>query len=166
MKKFLEFVDKKERDAIKQLQVLMQVLQKFNWEVEDFTENIDDPYIFVKAPTKEELSFEGIRIYKIGKSLAYRIQNEAATHPYGKAYALDVESMYTDLVSDDMDEQRAGQEVMNAINSEIKRFFKESLKAEKEMGSSEIEKDKDALGNVVIKSTGTDYSNQVTSKIR
>ena len=139
------------------------VLAKHNWEVEDFTENAEDPYIFVKAPKDQSVSFEGVRVYKIGKTLAFRVQNESETHPYGKAYMLDIEGMFNDLMSDAMDEEKSGNSVMSGIDEELKRFFKHSAEAEKELNKSDID-DKESLGKVMVRSTGTDYSNIVHSK--
>lgn len=162
--KFIEFVNKKERDARKQLALIQKVLEKHDWEVESFVEKIGEPYIYVKAPKGVDLSFEGIRIYKIGNSFAYRVQNESETQPYGDAYPLDVEDMFQDLMSEKMDESKAGKSVMKAIHDEIGRFFKECARAEKKADANAIEKKDDPLGKVVIRSTGTDYANLVHSK--
>lgn len=160
MKTFNEFVDKKDREAKKQLSILKALLEKHNFGVKD---NLDeeDPYIFVQNPDKN-LSFEGIRIYKIGDDLAFRVQKSEKTHPYGAAYPLQVEDMFHDLLADDIDEEKAGKEVMQAIVEELRRFFKKSAQAEKELRSGEF--GKDPLNKVVVKSTGTDYSNQIYNK--
>ena len=63
-----------------------------------------------------------------------------------------------------MDEEKAGKKVMEAIHEEIKRFFKDSAHAEKALNAADIEKDNDAMGHVMIRSTGTDYGNQVSGK--
>jgi len=85
---FSEFVDKKSREGKKQLDILQKVLAHNGLKVQDFLGE-EEPYIFVKSPT-DELSFEGVRIYKIGSNIAFRVQKESATHPYGRAYPLDV----------------------------------------------------------------------------
>ncbi len=165
MQKFKDFVGKKERDARKELGIIKKILEKNDYQVSDFLEEIGDPHIFVKAPnTKEELSFEGIRVYKIGSDIAYRVQNEEKTQPYGKAYTIPVEEMYNDFISDKFKEEKAGQEVMESVFKEIERFFTQSLIAEKQLRSAEIEKNRDQLGRVIIggSGTGTDYSNLIS----
>jgi len=161
MSTFREFVDKKTREAKKQLFTLDKVLKKEGVNTANHLED-DDPYLFVRSPGK--LSFDGIRIYKIGDNIAYRVQKEEETHPYGKAYSLDVEGMYEDYISDDdYDESKAGKEVMKSIVSEIRNFFNKSAEAENELRDGEFDKAGDPLGRVMMKSTGTDYSSKVTN---
>jgi len=163
MHQFHKFIDKKSRKAVRELHTIKKVLEQAHMKVEDFTQK-EDPYIFLHSPDTN-LSFDGVRIYKIGESLAWRVQREADTHPYGSAYKLDIQEMWNDLLSDEMDEEKAGRAIMKTIVEEMKKFFKESGQAEKDLRSSEIDKKYgDALGRVVIKSTGTDYSNMLTSK--
>ena len=135
--KFSDFYNKKERTAKKQLSVLKKVLTNENMKVEDFTDK-EDPYIFVKSD--KDLSFDGIRIYKIGDGLAYRAQKENDTHPYGKSYLLPVEELWEDFLGDNIDEEKAGKELAEAITKEIKDFFDKSLKAEQDLKTIEFER--------------------------
>ena len=157
---FREFVDKKTRQSKKQLNTLYKILEKEGISVSNHLES-DDPYIFVSAPGSK-LSFDGVRVYKIGNDIAFRVQKEADTHPYGKAYSLDVEGMFDDYISDDMDEQKAGTEVMKSVVEEIRGFFNKSSEAERELRNADTDSARDPLGKVVLRSTGTDYANQVT----
>jgi len=159
---FNQFVDKKGREAKKQLTLIKNVLEKGGMNVGDFLED-DDPYIFVHTKN-EGLTFDGVRIYKIGNSIAFRVQKEEETHPYGRAYPLNIEDMFKDLVSDEMEEEKAGKEVMEAISKEIQKFFEKSSKAERDMQQSDLDKNNDSLSKVMVKSTGTDYANQVHNK--
>ena len=161
MKIFLEFIDSKTRKARKELDVVKRVLEKNHYKTESFLED-EDPHFFVYSPDKG-LSFDGIRVYKIGNSICYRVQKEAKTQPYGRAYSLPVEDMFNDLISDDMDEIKAGTEVINEIIKEIKKFFGDSKSAERELYSAELGKE-DSLGKALIGSTGTDYSKNLFSK--
>ena len=162
MKTFREFVDKKTREAKRQLKIIEKVLRKCGMTAQNFME--EDPYIFVKN-TGGQTSFDGIRIYKIAGTMAYRIQKESKTHPYGTAYMLDVEGMFDDLIADNVHEEKAGKEVMKAIAEEIQAFFKRSAKAEKDLRASEFDKKSDPWGNVMVKSGGgTDYANLVHSR--
>ena len=161
MQNFHEFIDKKARQAKKELEVIKNVLEHKGMKVSDHTDD-EEPFIYIAA--KGDLSFGGIRVYKIANSLAFRVQKEESTHPYGSAYPLDCGEMYTDLLSDKMDETSAGKKVIEAIAEEIKRFFDKSAKAEKDLRSSEIDQQRDPMGRITIRGSGTDYSSMVTSK--
>lgn len=162
MTKFLEFVDKKQRDAVHQLKIIKQMLEQHDFDVDGYLDT-ENPYIFVKSPNSS-LSFGGVRIYKVGDTIAYRVQKDKRTHPYGKAYNLDLEEMYNDLLSDDMDPQKAGTQVIKAVINELKKFFENSKKAEKELQDMEFDADKDPLGKVMVRPNTLDYSSMIHSK--
>ena len=111
MKQFLEFIDRRQREAIRHLKLVEKMLKKNGMDVRSFLEE-DEPYIFVK--TTEDVSFEGIRIYEIGNSLAYRVQKEPETHPYGTAYSLNLEDMFSDFMSDNINEDQAARKFMES----------------------------------------------------
>lgn len=159
MKSFTEFIDRKTRRARKQLGTVQKILKRDGLTVMDFLED-EEPYIFLKNPGGS-LSFDGIRIYKIGGDLAFRVQKEDKTHPYGKAYMLDVEGMYNDLLSDSMGEQKAGEETIKAVTDELRKFFSKSSDAEKDLRSSEFDMKGDPMGSLTVNPQGTDYSNSV-----
>lgn len=159
---FFEFIGKKKRKAKKQLGLVKKLLESKNMAVSDFLSE-EDPYIFLQNTVKNP-SFDGVRIYKIGESIAFRVQKEAKTHPYGKSYMLDIEGMYDDLISDHYKEERAGMEIIESIVKEFQSFFKKSQEAEQDLRSGEFNRDKDPLGRVLVRQTGTDYSNIVMSK--
>jgi hypothetical protein len=165
-KSFGEFVDKKKRECIKQLGILKQILEQGGMKVENFihAESDDEPYIFCASHAKNA-SFDGVRIYKIGDQLAFRVQKENKTHPYGSAYPLPIEEMFNDFLSDEgTDQKKAGKKVMDAVIKEIKRFFEKSIEAENDEKERDIESN-DGAGNVSIGSTGgTDYSAMVFNK--
>jgi lipoate-protein ligase A len=123
--------------------------------------NDDEPYIYVLAPNKS-LSFEGIRIYQIGGNIAFRVQREDTTHPYGKAYLLDVEDMFSDFMSENIKQEEAGKKVIKSVVSEVKSFFEKSLSAEKEFQQGQFDVMGD-LDQTIAPTTGTDYANKVTS---
>lgn len=161
MKSFNEYVDKKTREAKRQLGLIKKILEKNGDNIGDFLDG-EEPYLYLKNSGKQ-LSFDGVRIYKIGNNLAYRVQKEDKTHPYGKSYSLDLEEMYNDLVSDDYKEIKAGEVVMKAVAKEFKDFFDQSVSAEKQLRELEFDKKQDPMGRVIVKSTGTDYSDKVQS---
>lgn len=157
MQQFLEFIDRKQREGKKHLKLIERLLRKGGMSVYSHLED-EDSYIFVKAPSNK-LSFDGIRVYEIGEMIAYRIQKEENTHPYGKAYMLDVEDMFNDFMSENMKEEEAGHKVVESVVEELKKFFSKSSKAEEEL------KDQGDGSNLIIKAGGSDYSSQVMSKL-
>jgi hypothetical protein len=165
-KTFGDFCDKKKRESIRQLRILKQLLEKSGMKVVNFLESDgdNDPHIYCMNPTKSG-SFEGLRIYKIGDQLAFRVQKESDTHPYGSAYPLPVEDMFQDFLSDEgIDQHKAGKKVIEAVNSEIRRFFDKSVEAEREDRERNIETGQDGAGNVLMRSSGTDYSSLIYNK--
>ena len=157
MKQFLEFIDRKQREGKKHLKLVERVLRKGGLQVYSHLEE-DEPYLFVKAPKK--LSFDGIRIYEIGEMIAYRIQKEEKTHPFGKARMLDLEDMFNDYMSENMKEDEAGKKVIESVVEEIRKFFLKTSKAEQDM----IDAQQDDPG-LIIKTGGTDYSSAVVNRI-
>ena len=162
MKTFHEFVDRKTRRAKRQLQIIEKILKKNNMSVSSFLEG-DDPYVFLRS-NKGGTSFEGVRIYKIGGNIAYRIQKEEKTHPFGKAYPLDIEGMWDDLIGDKMNEEEAGKKIIEAVKEEFDTFFVKSSDAEKQLRAGDFDKRDNPLGNVMLTGQGNDYSNLIHSK--
>jgi len=156
MKQFVEFIDRKQREAKKHLDLIERLLKKGGMQVSSYLED-EDPYIFVKSP-EHKLSFDGIRVYEIGEMIAYRVQREKNTEPFGKAYLLDIEDMFNDFMSENMKEDEAGHKVIKSVVIELKKFFEKSSEAEEEMASNQ-----DGAG-VILKTGGTDYSSQVLNK--
>ena len=160
---FGEFVDRKKRESIRQLKLLKSMLEHNGLKVENFLDEDDEdhePYIFC-FNTNKTGSFEGIRIYKVGSDLAFRVQKESKTHPFGSAYPLPIESMFYDFLSDEnVDEKKAGNKIIESIGKEIRKFFDKSAEADK----NNREKDVDSVGDVLVRTTGTDYSSMVYSK--
>ena len=152
MESFLNFINKKNKQAGRKLNIVKNILESKKFKVDSFIEETDDPYVFVYSH-KSELSFEGIRIYLIGDSVAYRVQNEKEAHPYGKSYLLDVEGIYEELMEDGVDKE-AGQKVIESIFSEIKKFFENSVDAEDDIRSNEL----DSAGIAMVSSPSTDYA--------
>jgi hypothetical protein len=160
---FGDFVDKKKRESIRQLKIMKKLLERSGLKVENFIEDkeIKEPYIFCYSPSKKN-DFDGIRIYKIGSDLAFRIQKESKTHPYGSAYSLPIESMYNDFLSDEgTDQIKAGKKIIESVGMEIKKFFERSVEAEKSYRNMEV----DNMGNILVRSTGTDYSALIYNKV-
>jgi hypothetical protein len=160
---FGDFLDKKKREGIKQLEILHKMLENNGMKVENFIETDDpdsEPYIYCHNPSRNG-SFDGIRIYKIGDRLAFRIQKENKTHPYGSAYPLNIEEMFNDFLTDEkVDEKKAGQRVIEYVGKEIKRFFNKCIEIEREDKDAEIE----GMGNILVKSSGSDYSSLIFNK--
>ena len=156
MIKFVEFINKKERETKKQLGIIEKILTQHGLKVKDHLDD-DDPFLFVFNPKKSTF-FEGIRIYKVGDQIAFRVQKEEKTEPFGRAYPMDIEEMFEDLITDYKPEE-AAKRIMAAVTTEVKKFFERSSIAEKELRDKEFEKD--PWGKVVVRSSdyGMDYSN-------
>lgn len=154
---FLEFVDRKQREAVKHLSLIEKLMLKSGMKVDSFLEE-DEPYVFVRSPD-HRLSFDGVRIYEIAGMIAYRVQRELKTQPYGKAYLLDVEDMFNDFMSEKMKEEEAGQKVVESVISEIKKFFERSAEAEQELTDS----GQDSAG-IILKAGGGDVTSGVLNK--
>lgn len=152
--RFSTFVDKKTDKARKELEVLRDVLKEAGMAVKDFLKE-SDPYIYVPS-TKKSLDFGGVRVYKIGSGMAYRIQNESDTHPYGASYPLDIEGMFRDLISE-MGEEEAAKKIKKAVVEEFSHFFAKSLKAQDEMGSASF----DPQSKIVVGGKAGDLGNMM-----
>ena len=158
MELFLEFIDRKQREGKKHLEIISEILKKEGFNVTSHVDN-EEPYLFVQNK-ETDTSFGGIRIYEIGNMVAYRVQKREKTHPYGMAYRLDMEGMFNDFMSENMSEEDAGKKVMESLTNEISKFFKKSAKAESEMRDQE----KDGLG-LIVKTGGTDYASTLLNKM-
>ena len=157
---FNNFLTKKSRETIKQLNIIQKLLESQGFNVSNFLDessDVDEPYIFCGNTSNSE-SFGGIRIYKVGNSIAFRSQKEEKTHPYGKAYLLPIEELYNYFL-EDLDSKKAAKELVKLVGNEIKKFFEQSAKAEKELFAGEFDKD-----SMVVRSAGMDYSSLIFNK--
>ena len=150
--RFSSFIDKKNREARRELGIIRDILAEAKLKVEDFIKD-DVPYIFL-SNTDEDLDFDGVRIYKIGSDIAFRIQKENKTEPYGEAYALDVEEIFGDLITD-MSEEKAAKKVKEAVVEEFKNFFKKSVEAQEEIAGE----GGDPQSKIIVNGTAGDLSN-------
>lgn len=130
--RFSSFIDKKTKQAKNELGIIRDVLKQADFDLEEFLDH-ESPYIFLKNP-EGGLDFDGVRIYKVGSTLAYRVQKESKTEPYGRAYALDVEDAFADLITD-LSEENAIKQVKKAIVEEFKNFFQKSIDAQEKINS-------------------------------
>ena len=150
--RFSSFLDKKNKQSVRELGIIRDMLAEGEFKVEDFLKE-ESPYIFVNC-TNGELDFEGVRVYKVGSNLAYRVQKENKTEPYGAAYSLNIEDLFGDLVSD-MSEDDAAEEIKKAVVEEFKNFFQKSSKAQDDLNSGKA----DPQSKIVVSSGAGDFSN-------
>lgn len=171
-KTFGTFVEKKKRDGVRQLKLIEEMLRQHRLRVEAHLQAEDggDPYIFCYNPSKDS-SFDGVRIYKLGDQIAFRVQKENSTHPYGRAYPLDLEAMFNDYLEDeDTDEEKAGRKVMESVVKELHRFFALSGEVEKKERRQAFgdpaagDEPGGQMGNIAIRQSGSDYSSLIYSK--
>lgn len=153
---FLEYVTRKQREAKNHLKLIEKLLQKGDLQASSYLED-EEPYIFVKSPIKN-MSFDGIRIYEIGDMIAYRIQKESKTEPFGKSYLIDIEDMFNDFMGENMKEEEAGKKVVESVIVELKKFFEKSSKAEEELKNTDYDQ------NLIVKAGYSDYASQVLNK--
>jgi len=165
MQSFNAFLDAKERQAVRHLKLLGELLESEGFKVKNHTgegQFKKDPYLYIFNPFKNT-AFDGVRMYSIGEEIVYRVQREHDTHPYGTAYPLNVEGIYESLVEDG-EEKEVAKEVTKTIADEMRAFFKESARSEKELERDDGE---GGLGMVYIRNPlGGDYSSMVTDKTR
>ncbi len=152
--RFSSFLNKKNQEAKRQLEIIKDALSEGGVNVKEFLKK-EEPYLFVDDPEKE-MDF-GIRIYKIGSNIAYRIQRESGTQPYGEAYPIDIEEYFSDLVSD-LNEEEAAKKIKKAIVEEIKSFFEKSSEARDEILS--VGND-DGTGKIIVSAGNGDLSNSM-----
>ena len=161
---FTSFVDKKMREGRRQLGLVKRILERQGMTVSEHLKE-DSPYIFIKSPTKS-LSFDGIRIFKPAADLmAFRVQKMEDTQPYGKAYPLDLEEMFDDYMGDNYKPEEAAHQIMQAVTEEITKFFTKRADAENDIRNAELDQNSDGLGKIMVRTTGTDYSSLVHSKM-
>jgi len=154
---FKEFVDKKGRAARRELGIIKRMLESRGLKAVLHNDE-DNPYVFLKAPN-DKLSFDGIRIYKIGETLAYRIQKDEKAKPYGTAYPLNIEEMFYDFLADEMDEDKAGKGVIESVAKQFGRFFERTAEVEKKLLVNSVDKRRDTYGKVVDINTNISTGN-------
>lgn len=153
MKDFFDYISRTSLNNERKIKTLHKILKKGGIKNKVFLK--EDPHVFVYA-TNSGCDFDGIRIYPIANKIAFRIQNRINTHPYGRPYLLDFESLFNSFMSSkDADEIKAGKDVIEYFINNIKKFFKLSADAQSE---------EDNTINLSSKTQGTDYSTQVFSK--
>jgi len=167
MRRFSEFLDRKDRENKDHLHILKDLLEMAGFDVKNHLNHHEDPYLYIRKPSDAEpvvdnLSFGGIRIYTRGKDIiSFRPQNKEAAEPFGTAYLLDVKGMYKDLMKDHK-EERVGKKLSKYIIEEVLNFFVHSAKAEKD--DNDMVPD-DSFGKIITggSGTGTDYSNTISN---
>lgn len=162
MKSFSDFLGKRDRDNKEHLGILGKILEKAGFQVATFLDDRKEPHVFVHKPDAidsilESLSFEGVRIYARGKDIiCYRPQNKESTEPFGNAYMLDVKGMFKDILKETHKKDKIGHEIAKYVIEEIKNFFLQSAKAEKDQTPNDQDSQ---YGAAVVGGTGTDYAN-------
>lgn len=163
MKSFKGFLTIKEQKNKEHLHLLQKILEKAGFQVENHLDDGKEPYIYIRKPVKvdsiiEQLSFGGVRLYTRGRDIiCYRAQNKAETEPFGTSYQLDVEGMFKDLIRE-KNKDFIGNRIIFYVIKELKEFFVNSARAEKEEDTGD---DMSQMG--VLHPNGTDYSDQVFS---
>lgn len=159
---FKEFVEKKTRQAKRKLGIIKKMFEMHDIKIKDNLDEVEgfdelEPYLFVFNP-QGGTTFEGVRVYSIGGEIAFRAQRDFDTHPFGRAYHIDVEKIFDGLMENEKNEEDAAKGVIDGVVQEVKAFFKKSEKSQKDAPLMTT----DPLNQVYMRSTGTDYANKVT----
>ena len=163
METFLEFVNKRRRDGKRHLTILEKVFKHGKLPAKSFMDE-DTPYIYLMAPN-DERSFGGVRVYQVGDTIAYRVQKQEHTEPFGRPYLLDLDEMYEDFMMDDIKEEEAAKRIVQAVADELTRFFRKSKEAEEDFQDMEFDRQTDSMGKIILRPTGSDYANSVYNKM-
>jgi len=154
---FKRFLSLKNDQKRKHLKLMKQILEKNNIKVFDHLDD-EDPYVYVESMEKG-LSFGGVRIYSIGDELAFRVQKKEKTHPYGPAYSIDIQEIYTDLLdSKDVTDDEIGVKLMKMISEGFKKFFTKSREEEKKTTNQDMGGGLSGINNF--------YSNQLLANLK
>lgn len=144
MPTFFEYVDRKQRQVVRQLKIVKRILGQAGLQVASQLNfrHKEEPYLYVYNPNSDTKF--GLRVYGVGEELAYRLQRKEKTHPYGKPNRLTIADMWDDIKSEGKDDAAAANEIIKAVGDEITDYFKQSAKAEKK--SSHVRMDQSPLG--------------------
>ena len=148
---FLEYVNKKQRDAIRELSVVKRIMKQGGLEVASHLHaKDDDPYLFIYNP--DSAPEFGLRVYKLGgQDIYYRPQKKEKTHPWGEAKTLDIKGMFEDIMSDEKEEGKVAKQIIKSVSEEIRHYFKANAKADKDHKKGLA--DKSPLGAVAFRSS-------------
>lgn len=157
MELFVEFVDRKHREAKRKLRLVKKIMKEGGFDVISRLDD-EEPFIYV-LNNKSTTNFSGIRIYEIGGLIAYKVQRTEDVQPYGDARLLDFEEMFHDYMTEDDSEKKAGNKVIKSAIDEITRFFEKSAEAESLLLNKEPEQ------RTIMKTGGTDYASMLLSRM-
>ena len=167
MKTFLEFFTAMDSQAPDNLGMLTIIFRNDGLKVHEFIDDKSDPYIYIFNPL-DDLSFQGVTMYKKGNILAYRAQRYEDSQPYGAAYNIDMQGLYEDLLYKEKDKKKAIEILCKTLCKKMREFFRKTKKAEDDILKSNLmtPTDSDGAGQIIIRNTGTDYSNNIYSTNR
>jgi len=149
------------------LETLLRIFRSDGLKVHEFLDRKKDPYIYVFNPLND-LSFQGISVYKHGDILCYRPQRYQDSQPYGAAYLVKMQDIYDDLIYKEKEKSRALSVLCKKLCKDVRSFFRQSKGAEDSIMKSQMRSpsDIDGTGQIVIRNTGTDYSDKIYSTNR
>ena len=169
MKRFSNFLKRKDRENKNNLRVLGKVLARAGFLVRDHLDHHQDAYLYVEKPISydpliETLTFGGIRIYTVGNSIvAFRPQNRENAEPFGLSYSLDITNMYKDLIKE-QNTDKIGLDLIRYLVEEVLNYFVLSAKRQSDEEQDNVV---DNMGKVINgNSNGTDYGTSVSGDTR
>lgn len=129
MKEFGDFVNYKNRLLLPKLEILASVFKQGKFETTESLEDINDPFIYIKS--NKPVKFGGVRLYFLNDQLIYKPQKTIKDKPFGKAYPLDLNGFFEELMSEDVDEETMAKEIIDYLNQVITVFFQKNSELER-----------------------------------
>jgi hypothetical protein len=165
---FLEYsIHRVREQQPKKLGLLLKSIKSAGLVAIDHTDDEKDPHIFVRAhPQPEE--FQGIRLYILGHIVAFRSQKLEDTAPYGKAYLLDMQKIYEDLLEEEdpkneEEKKETLKKLVRIIGDKIRKYWSDTIEDEEEQLQDELGgmERTDIGGAMLAPAYGNDYSSAV-----
>ena len=135
MKTFIEYLDRENEQKKEKLEKMSDFLKRIDkFTVMPFLNKEEQSYIFVRFPVDSSLKDKlkdlqlGLRIYIIGKTLVYRLQQGAKGFPIGPSKKIEDQEEIEDLVEKGKSEEEAYNTVMKRIPNEFRKFMKQVYK--------------------------------------
>lgn len=134
MLQFLEYMEKTDKETIDKIKTLYELLKKDkDMEVKDFTEDENNPFIFVKTPLNSEV-YEilselniGIKIFNIGEKLVYRLYHGPRGVPIGPSKVLEDHEDIATAMQSGKSEQEAYEDLYKSVSEKLKKFTEKVL---------------------------------------
>jgi len=163
MQTFFEFFKRDEYESRKHLKLLKKVFSDDGMYSIDFTDGEhEEPYIYVAAPS--DVSYQGLRVYQKGNILAFRVQKNPKTVPYGTPVEIKIQNILDKILMDVDNEDDAVENLNKEICKIVKDFFKQTKTAEEKILNAELSDDSlDGFGQITIRNADNEPTSSKAS---